>query len=318
MPRKTTNTSRSHTSARGFSLVELMVAMILGLVLTGATSALFLNSKRAFSENEYVGGMYEYGNYALSEVADALRTSGFFGKTQSYVIKQSATLAVITNDCSGNAAGYDLTNPLWAVTAASNTVATCITDAKPNSDVIFVKHVASAPTAPSDLDASKTYLASNETTGQLFDGADTPPTTTSGGDVPGGQFWEYMATAYYVADEEPPVLYRRRLTGNTWAAREEVALGIENLRVELGVDSDQDGVPNFFADAATADWENVVSARLFLLVRSEFADPYYKDTRIYTLGGRTIYPADGDSFHRLVISTDVTVRNRRLMLAGGL
>lgn len=308
-----------HTQQRGFSLVELMVASTIGLVLLTALVSLFLSSKVAHTDTERRGFLYDNGRYALSALGEELRLSDFWGAARPADIVNHADLGAITSDCSGSAAGYGYNAAVWASTAASATVATCITDAQASSDVLFIKHVAAVPTAAGSLSETRTYLAANATKAVLFDGADTRPTTATGGDVPNGQFWEYMATAYYVsnANGNLPTLVRRRLVGNAWGANEEVAAGVERLHMLFGVDTSGDGVADSYVNAAAAAWDKVVAVKIYLLLRSENADPTYKDTKTYQLGDITVDPNPDDGYHRTVFDTTITLRNRRLLLAGG-
>lgn len=304
---------------RGFSLVELMVASTIGLMLLTALVALFISSKVSHTDTERRGFLYDNGRYALTALSDELRLADFWGAARPTDIVNHAQLDALTSDCSGSAAGYGYTVSIWASTAASATVASCVSNAQTNSDVLFVKHVSSSPTAAASVAAGRTYLAANATRAILFDGADTKPTTATGGDVPSGQFWEYVATAYYVSNATAglPTLMRQRLVGSTWGTPEEVAAGVERVRLLFGVDSSGDGVPDSYVNAASADWANVVAVKIYLLLRSEESDPTYADTKTYQLGDITVDPNPDDGYHRTVFDTTVALRNRRLLLAGG-
>lgn len=304
---------------RGFSLVELMVASTIGLVLLTALISLFLSSKAAHNDTGRRGFLYDNGRYAMAALSEELRLADFWGAARPTDIINHAQLDAITADCSGNAAGYGYTNALWANTAASAAVAVCMTNTQISSDVLFVKHVAATPVAAASINAARTYLAANATKAILFDGADAPPTTVTGGDVPNGQFWEYVATAYYVSTEAAglPTLVRRRLAGSTWSAAEEVAAGVERVRLLFGVDSSGDGAPDSYVNAAAADWNNVVAVKIYLLMRSAEVDPTYADTKTYQLGDITVDPSPDDGYHRTVFDTTVSLRNRRLLMAGG-
>ena len=54
----------------------------------------------------------------------------------------------------------------------------------------------------------------NNVGGLLFYGADTPPTITIGGDIPGGTAWEYQYEVFYVSDGPVPQLSRKYLGWN--------------------------------------------------------------------------------------------------------
>jgi len=305
-------------SNQGFSLVEMMITSTIGLMLISAVVGMFMASSFTAKETAIRGGLYENGRYALMNLSNELRVADFWGGAHSIDISARADLDAIAVDCTGAAVGYDLTTSLWAMNSTAANAFACITDAKLNSDILVVKHVAQTPTPTADIDPLLTYIMANQTKGIIFDGADVLPTIVVGGDVPGGRIWEYSNVIYYVSNNNAgaPTLYRKRLVGNTWGTKEEVAVGVERLHVEFGVDSSGDGVADSFRLAANTDWENVVAARLFLLVRSEKQNPSYVDNKTYHLGNLTV-DALNDHYNRLVFDTSINLRNRKLMVAGG-
>jgi len=73
--------------------------------------------------------------------------------------------------------------------------------------------------------------------------------------------------------------------------------GVENLQMEYGVDTDNDGTPDTFTadpDALTytgcatapcvATWRNVMAVRINILARNTEATIGYVDSKVYTLG----------------------------------
>lgn len=67
------------TRTRGFSLVELMVALLLGLILTAGMIQLFNGSKATFSTNDALARVQENGRFALEILKRELRESGTHG-----------------------------------------------------------------------------------------------------------------------------------------------------------------------------------------------------------------------------------------------
>lgn len=60
----------------GFSLVELMVAMVLGLLLSGAAISLFITARESYRTNEALARVQETGRYAFEILARSLREAG--------------------------------------------------------------------------------------------------------------------------------------------------------------------------------------------------------------------------------------------------
>ncbi len=61
---------------RGFSLVELMISLVLGLVLIGGAVALYLTSQQSSRNHEGLARVQEGARFALDEMAREIRTAG--------------------------------------------------------------------------------------------------------------------------------------------------------------------------------------------------------------------------------------------------
>lgn len=310
----------------GLTIIELLIASTLGLFIVAIVFSLFLSSRLSLKETERKSAINENARYALSVLTKELRSVDFWGKTQSASITLDSDLDVINDDCSGAAKGYDIKNSFMVVTATTATVATCISDAAIGSDVIFLKRSDSDIVALASIEAGNNYLMTNHLTGVLFNQADSsPPTDIVGGDVPGGVVQEYFASIYYVREAAglPPTLYRKKLKGNVWESPgQEIAAGVERIHLQLGIDANNDATADYFvASGSVTAWPKVVSARLYLLVRSEKSDMNFTDNKTYQLGesafGGVTY-APNDNYHRLLVETSISFRNRRLIFTGGL
>ena len=90
-----------------------------------------------------------------------------------------------------------------------------------------------------------------------------------------------------------------------------LATGIEDLQLEYGIDTTLDGQPNLFTPAPTlAEMQRVVSARIFILARTTDIDTRYTNDKVYSISNAPDF-VPGDSFHRRVFSTNVTIQNIR-------
>jgi len=85
----------------GFSLIELMIAMVLGMGLMGGALHVFINSKQTFAFSEEMTWMQESARYAMEFVSRDVRMAGYFGCG-------SQSMAVTLDPSSGsNAWAYD-------------------------------------------------------------------------------------------------------------------------------------------------------------------------------------------------------------------
>lgn len=65
--------------AKGFSLIELMVALLLGVVITLAATQMFAGNSRAFNLQQAQSQVQEEGTLLMRFLADDIRMAGLFG-----------------------------------------------------------------------------------------------------------------------------------------------------------------------------------------------------------------------------------------------
>lgn len=63
----------------GFTLIEIMLALVLGLILTGGAIYMFIANQQTYSMASALGRMQEAGRVALNLVVDDLHMAGFMG-----------------------------------------------------------------------------------------------------------------------------------------------------------------------------------------------------------------------------------------------
>lgn len=71
--------TRQPPSQSGMSLIELMIAMTLGLVVLGGVAAAFLGSKQSYRVNENLARMQETARYAFDILSKDIRMAGYYG-----------------------------------------------------------------------------------------------------------------------------------------------------------------------------------------------------------------------------------------------
>lgn len=116
---------------------------------------------------------------------------------------------------------------------------------------------------------------------------------------------------YYIANNADgiPALYRQ--DGTTAAV--ELAQGVENLQVLYGIDNSPSDVNQsadvYSAAGAVTDWDNVVSVRLHLLMRT-VENAIAEAPQTYRYVGTEINAATGDRYIRKEFTALVALRNR--------
>lgn len=337
--------ARRRASA-GFTLVELMVAMVLGLLLTAAVTSLFVANKRNYRRNNLVAEMQDNARFAMQALVGDLAMAGFLGAVSDpgriELLAADMPPLPLTNDCTPGADGdsgwaFD-TTALEFVDAAGGAAITatygCLGAANLSlgSDVVSVHHasdlagIRDANGATPALETTSFYLRSNRTTGALFFSGD-PAADAAGAQAP-LWYWRYSSHLYFVRPYSAspgdgiPTLCRAYIDHDAKeVAIERVAEGVQVLQIAFGIDSDGNGAADRYrVDPGADQLADAVTARITLLVRSIAADPSFANVKTYDLVG---YDDDGDGsvdetgegytpddhYYRRVLQTTVILRN---------
>ncbi len=128
-------------AARGVSLVELMVSLVIGLLLILVISSVYLGSRTTYRSGEAISRLQESGRFAFNFLARDIRQSGFAGCGGPTVTPVNA-LNNATNveyDFARPIFGYDtaVEGTSWNITVPTGT----IQNAKTGSDILVVRTI---------------------------------------------------------------------------------------------------------------------------------------------------------------------------------
>lgn len=306
---------------QGFSLIELLIALGLGLVLSAGVVMVFVQNSRSSVQDAELGRILENGRYVMRTLARDIAMAGFWGKYLDVSTTINHASVAINQDCGDgvNPWAMDLLNLefLDNVSVASTAASfACLpsADIVAGSDIIAIKRVADRSIVDASLVTNQMYMRTNAVAATMFLGgaADTPPAMI--GTVTN---WPYLPVVYFlrnysftVGDGIPSLCVARLDTSSPPDMTTECLVeGIENLQLEFGVDDDRDFIADYFAAAPTAfDMLNSVAVRVHVLVRSLNALPNYTNDKTYNVGPVSVAAAN-DGFYRRVISTTIVLRN---------
>jgi len=346
---------------RGFSMVELMVALVITLILLAGIGQIFLSSKKSFVIQNTLGRIQENGRYAMGVLANDLRRAGYWGGNadiNSIMGSHGVNLAA-AEECTDTTNGPSdwsrmLGRSIFGLDLSGSEKPSdtgndysCIKDAGATpyvrGDVLLVRYVQpsavgsitkplpcnqSAPnTTIANCYPNEYFLRSSLFRGRLFKGSDSE-LTDNNLVAPAVRTAELVAHAYYIgtsnsasacpADGAVPSLFRISLVNGVFA-EEEVAYGVDNLQVKYGVDTSGDGIINRYydgdeidsTDVTKPDWENVATARVWLLLRAECPETGYTNDNTYTMS-EDYTPADtaGRGYRRKLYTSTIKLRNR--------
>jgi type IV pilus assembly protein PilW len=128
---------------------------------------------------------------------------------------------------------------------------------------------------------------------------------------PGSKLMEFVAHAYYIGESTVipgmPALRRQvfNANGSPSTSSEEIALGVEDMKILYGIDSNGNGnVDEMRKASEITDWARVISVQVSLVFRSQM--PVLSIEEKKTLAG-TEY---NDRYMRQVVNSTIRIRNR--------
>ena len=84
---------------KGFTLVELMISLTLGLILVTAVATLFIYSNRNNRQSELLNGMQDQARFALSQLSRDITMAGYWGGMSSAgLIRPNLNNTIVTDD----------------------------------------------------------------------------------------------------------------------------------------------------------------------------------------------------------------------------
>lgn len=314
---------------RGFTLLEVFIALVIGLVIFAGVLSVFVGMKTTTTETSAYGELQENGRFALSVLSEDLLRQDFWGDYTGVIDFASIqpVPAAPIGECVGaggnngtfpQAAGHFRT--LWGQTVIGASILSgCRTDAKLGSDILQLKRVVARPlglvpgnTAP----AGSYYFIGNTNNGNFFAPGTVPNITNA-------RVWQYQHHIYYVIDEAQgtnavPVLMQGQLAGTLAFAP--IIDGIEMIRFEYGIDTESDstvagyGIVNAYVPAANMTdnlWDNagsrIISVKIYVLARAIQPDNKYVNKNTYKIGGFN-YTVN-DNYRRLLFTSTVSLYN---------
>ncbi|MDJ0926954.1 MAG: PilW family protein [Gammaproteobacteria bacterium] len=316
----------------GMTLVEMMVAMLIGTVLIAGALTVYLQSKANYQTTDSLARLQDNLRFALDTLEPDLRLAGFWGMhNQSGAINPGA----VTVTCAGGTAAQATAIVIGAAPNPTLIPVQAVDDnynlgcpgrvPRVNSDVLMLRHASPRTTAIGDLGPGQVYAEVSMGSGQLFDDAVAPG---QGAPV---EYREVVANVYYVGEStfEPAVPALRRLSLVDGGAQgllqdQEVIPGVENLQVQFGLDTDANGEVDRYVDGnhplaqPGAAGASILAVRLWLLVRSDSSEGGvgFVDNGVYQPADADLppiqptldadYPAD---FRRAAISKTIFLRN---------
>jgi type IV pilus assembly protein PilW len=258
----------------GMSLIELMIAVAIGLALLAGLSSLYVSTSKARGEFNKTSEQVENGRYALQSIARDIEMAGFYGRaslpvtTASYALSDPCATAPASMGFSTSPTLIPL--PVYGPALATPVpacLATTLPNMKAGAEVLTVSYVAGSTTITAD--GTNYYLqrsgCETDSVSMVYSNSNSAFTLHNKAAVAGGacststqaELRKYVMRSYYVATcdvcssgDTTPTLKMAEFTPGVSGAIQVSSLvtGIEDVHYSYGVDVDNNGSPDCYVD----------------------------------------------------------------------
>jgi type IV pilus assembly protein PilW len=300
------------------TLVELMIAIAIGLVLLAAMAALFAANSQTRIRIDESARQIENGRYALEMLRDDIHLAGYYGSyNPTAPVYTLATPCTTTMANTGwNSTGPTLPPPLSGFSQGDTLPSGCssyLSHLKANTDVLVVSRfntnsvtatVASA-SYPNDFFIQSSLCATEIAPQFIFNTGNAGSGTYSFHKkdcTTAAELNKYEVHVYYVGTcsvctggnaDTTPTLRRLMLSGAS-ISDEPLVEGIDSMRIDYMRDTDGDKVPDTLSKCSTdtasgnactaAQFAQTLAVRVYILARNIDSTAAYSDTKSYTMG----------------------------------
>ena len=326
---KLTNKHQASASQQsGMTLVELLVALAIGSFLMIGALQVYNQSRQAFVINESIARVQETAQFAMDTLESDLRMASNWGlhsrsgavEGRSLIDDPNPLALPAPTNCGANWA-LDLNRPVEGDNNGYNLLCAPNGGAQANSDTITTRR---ATVAPTPLTGGRLQIQSTRIQGALFADGNIPIGFTSAD----SETHDLKVSTYYVSDNSTlipgvPTLRRHTLVSNASGPAivdQEIAPGVENIQMQLGVDVDEDNTVDRYinpddpilnpTNPAFIPSMRVITVRVWIIVRGVSPEIGIQDYATYAPGDVNLGQYN-DQFRRMQVSKTILLRNAR-------
>ena len=334
----------------GFSLIELMISITIGLILTGGVITLFINNKVTYETTDNLSRLQENARFALNFMIGDLRMAGYFGcnNDSTAVSTTVPNLNPLVGSTTG-LEGFDQLSASWSPSGDTSIVAArgggALGNAIANTDGVTIRRLSGTNIAVTSSTTNSFNFSPNGHNFAALDfagvedcrGSDIFQISAIGAnsvtanantsreylantnplDPSNPRVAPFLAVRYYIGTgTNGPSLFRETIQSGLVVA-EELIEGVESMHLLYGVDGDGDNAPDTYVVAgdplldSADEWQSVMTVRIAMLLRT--LAEYGPTTEIDNKQYRLndfTFVAPGDRFKRRIFNTTVQLRNR--------
>ena len=284
----------------GFTLIELMISLALGVAISWVVLDVSLNAMRNSRDIVATGDVMEKGLYLGDLLKREIKNTGFYGRVVSAKMSGDAAPGM----CSSTPTLNHLRHPLYGINNVSSQQLCSGDDLLEGSDVLMIRR-ASTAISPNSLVANQHYVQSNFNTVNIATGtAANFSLKEMDGTVP-APIHQFYHDVYYVDNYKN---FKRRRFVNGSHTIEPLIEGVDDFQLEFAYDTDNDNIADSFGGVPTTteNWRNTKTVTVSLLISGQGVSQ--NNTIDYAYAGETKSFSDGKK--RRLFSFVVAIGNQ--------
>lgn len=321
---------------KGFTLVELMVAIAIGTFMLGVMGKVLFDMKKTSVTQTNIQKIQNDINFSMEKINRDLRASGFRGCVSTYDTSLSWVNFVDASASSGYSTSMIQIQGSYGSGGFSPGLDSSLTPLNPsnNFDVLTIRETVGEPLilntdmtntsspmvvsggANTALAVSDLAIISSCSATSLFKVATvntTQITATSGSGIgnafaAGSQIYNYKTIVYYVANDGTKNNLYRQYGNNT---PELVITNIDKFKVLYGLDTDGDtNVDKYSFANNVSNFKQVVSVKVGIVIKGDDRNTIGTDKASYSYNFFGTSYTPNDSIVRKVIYINSSLRNK--------
>lgn len=301
----------------GFSLIELMISIAIGLFLMAGVFTVYINSSATQRQVQDQIALLDNARFALDAISYDLRQAGLFGRRSlkdDNVFNNSA-IAGVEDECVTGWASDISIKPVRAFNDNSpyDGDDEC-TSQYSRGDVIEMRYTRGTPVTA--LFPKTLYLNGDINQSQFFIGDTSPDISDDALD------FQVVARAYYISGNSDvgdgiPSLHRVSLQTGTGTDTGPVVVdnmllpGVIDLQVQFGIDVDGDKNIDMYVNPEDTllDDNVILFAQIWVVLESTTRTPDLDTDVTFNIAGSSAAYNDNDGYRKVMLSTVVNMRN---------
>ena len=291
---------RVRESQAGFTLLELMISLGLGIAISWVVLDIALTGVRNNQDVITSGEVTENGRYLSNFLENELNHAGFYGQSQTII--PTGTGIPTRNRCTTSLSTNDLLHPIDGRNDVDGSPVCGINDILPDSDVLIIRRASTgAAIQKQNLEDAQHYVQSNLDQVVLGTGASKDTVfTLQNMNQSAAPIREFHEDIYYV--DTSGNFNRRRLVGGSYVP-EPLSAGVDDFQVQYHIDTNDEHFADEVRDLPINydEWKNVMSVSTFFLIRST-TNSNQTDAKTYSYGSKADISFDDSRKRRLFTS----------------